>query len=81
MTDRILRRAEVEELTTITERQLRSLENEGKFPKRFLITEGGRAVGWSEAEIADWLADRIARREQPSKRGMVGPGQRIGAQA
>ena len=79
--DRVLRRADVEGLTSLTERELRTLENEGKFPRRFLIAEGGRAVGWSANEIGEWLADRIARREQPSKAGMVGPGQRIGATA
>jgi prophage regulatory protein len=33
--------------------------SEGKFPKP--ITLGPRAVGWIDAEIADWIAQRIAQ--------------------
>ena len=44
--DRILRRREIEHLTSLTERQLRNLEAEGAYPKRFLITPNGRSVGW-----------------------------------
>jgi len=79
--DRVLRRAEVEHLTSLTERMLRNLEREGRFPRRFLITEGGRAVGWSANEVAAWLADRVERREQPNHRGIARRGQRIGRAA
>jgi predicted DNA-binding transcriptional regulator AlpA len=65
----------------LTERQLRNLEADGLFPKRFLIAPNGRAVGWSANEVAAWLAERVERREQPSKTGMAKPGQRIGAAA
>ncbi len=71
MTDRILRRPEVEHKSGLCERQLRTLEAEDRFPKRFLISENGRAVGWSENEIDSWLAERIALRETVTKAGVL----------
>ena len=71
MTDRVLRRPEVEHKSGLCERQLRTLENENRFPRRFLISEGGRAVGWSESEVDTWLAERIALRETVTKAGML----------
>ena len=56
MSDRILRRRETEHKSGLCERKLRNLENEGKFPRRFLIAESGRAIGWSEAEVDAWLS-------------------------
>lgn len=79
MDDRIIRRAEVEALIGLTERQLRTLEAEDRFPKRFLIVEGGRAVGWLQSEIQEWIAARAARREQINKPGILKPGERPGA--
>ena len=60
MTDRILRKADVEFKTGLGERQIRNLEQDGLFPKRFLIMPGGRAVGWSCNEVDEWLSERIA---------------------
>ena len=71
MTDRIIRRRELEATVGLTERQVRTLEAEGKFPRRFLIAENGRAVGWSANEIEAWLAERLERREQFSKASML----------
>ena len=73
MDDHVLRKDDVERAAGVTERRLRDKEKEGLFPKRFLIMEGGRAVGWSANEVAAWLTERMASREQPSQ-----PGQRIG---
>jgi prophage regulatory protein len=36
---------------------------EGTFPKP--VSLGGRAVGWLEAEIQDWLLRRIEARRNP----------------
>ena len=71
MSDRILRRRKVEDKSGLCERQLRNLENEGKFPRRFLIAENGRAVGWSENEVDAWVAERLERRERFQKSGML----------
>jgi predicted DNA-binding transcriptional regulator AlpA len=81
MEDRIVRRTELEAMVSLTERQIRTLETEGKFPKRFVIVEGGRAVGWSLNEVQDWLATRREARESVDKPGMAKAGQRIGAKA
>ncbi len=69
--DRVIRRKELEATVGLTERQIRTLEAEGKFPRRFLIAENGRTVGWSANEVQEWLADRRTRREQVSKPGML----------
>ena len=71
MTDRVLRRPEVEHKSGLCERQLRTLEAEDRFPKRFLISSNGRAVGWSEAEVDTWLTERIALRETVNKAGVL----------
>lgn len=65
----------------LTERQIRTLENEAKFPRRFTITPGGRAVGWSFLEVQQWLQERIQAREQSHKPGMVQAGQQVGQAA
>ncbi len=69
--DRIVRRPELQDTVGLTERQVRNLENEGRFPKRFLIAESGRAVGWSHREIQQWVAERLRLREQFTKPGML----------
>ncbi len=64
MSDNILRRLDIEQKTGLSERQIRNLEAEGIFPRRFLIAQGGRAIGWSEAEVHEWIRERIQLREQ-----------------
>lgn len=32
----------------------------GKFPRPIQLVQGGRAVGWEEAAIDEWLAQRKA---------------------
>ena len=39
------------------------LISKGKFPKPFKLTPGGRAAGWFEKTIDDWMA-RQAERSQ-----------------
>lgn len=60
---RILRKADVEAKVGLCERELRDLEREGVFPKRFPISPGGRAVGWLESEVDDYITERAAQRE------------------
>lgn len=61
--DRILRKPDIEAVTGFTERGLRDMEREGRFPKRFKLNPDGRAVGWLESEVQDWLRQRAASRE------------------
>ncbi len=46
----------------LCDRQLRNLEAEGKFPKRFLISPGGRAVAHLKSEVLAWMRERAASR-------------------
>lgn len=69
--DRIVRRPELQDTVGLTERQIRNLENEGRFPRRFLIADSGRAVGWSHREVQAWVHERISRRETVTKAGVL----------
>ena len=69
--DRIIRRRELEKLIGLTERQIRNLEEEDRFPKRFAISPGGHAIGWSATEVFQWIAARREAREASAQR----PGQ------
>ena len=35
------------------------LISEGKFPKPVKISPGGRAAGWHEAQIDEWIEERM----------------------
>ena len=61
--DSILRAPEVERLTGMTERSLRDWEATDRFPRRFQLVPGGRAVGWRLSEIQRWIEERAASRE------------------
>lgn len=63
MTDIILRKADIEKATGLTERTLRIMESAGTFPKRFVLNPGGRAVGWRGEEIQAWIEQRAASRD------------------
>ena len=60
----ILRPSETAAKVGLCDRQLRDLEAQGLFPKRFLLNpNGGRAVGHLAHEVDNWLADRAASRD------------------
>jgi prophage regulatory protein len=60
---RILRKPDVRAKTGLGDRAIDDLEDRGHFPRRFLISpENGRAVGWAEHEIDEWIAERLASR-------------------
>ena len=56
MTDRILRRPEVEYLVGLSRSTLYSMILDGSFPKPVKLSK--RAVGWPETVVHDWLATR-----------------------
>jgi predicted DNA-binding transcriptional regulator AlpA len=60
--ERVLRKEELEAITGLTERTIRTMEAEGTFPKRFILNPGGRAVGWRAGEVQEWIAKRAASR-------------------
>jgi prophage regulatory protein len=57
MTERILRRPEVEARTGLSRSTLYAQMAEGTFPKPVRL--GKRAVGWAESTIFEWLESRI----------------------
>jgi prophage regulatory protein len=63
---RILRRPEVELRTGLSNSQRDILEARGEFPRR--VPLGPRTVGWIEAEIDAWCAERIAARDDRQRR-------------
>ena len=62
MSDRILRRGEVERVTGLSRSTLYSHMAEGTFPKPIKL--GRRAVGWLESAIDAWLAERAAETDR-----------------
>src|SRR5262245_41124972 len=59
---RILREPEVRAVVGYGHVQLWKLVRDGKFPAPIKLSEGGRAVGWLEGEIAQFQAQRVAER-------------------
>jgi prophage regulatory protein len=57
VTDRILRRPEVEARIGLSRSTIYEAISQDEFPKPIRI--GKRAVGWPESVIAGWLAERI----------------------
>ncbi|HJS89758.1 MAG TPA: AlpA family transcriptional regulator [Steroidobacteraceae bacterium] len=54
---RLLRLAQVMEMTGLRKTKIYELHAEGAFPRRVKIT--AHSVGWVEAEVQAWLAQRI----------------------
>jgi prophage regulatory protein len=59
---RLLRRPEVKAITGLSNTTRDELEFADRFPRRVRLTEHGRAVGWVEAEVTEWVAGRVAAR-------------------
>ena len=59
---RVLRRAEVEQLTGLGTTSLYTLEG---FPRPVNVTP--RAVRWVESEVVAWMAARMAERDQGAR--------------
>lgn len=61
---RILRPEETTARTGFCDRQLRDLERDGLFPKRFPLNPNGRgrAVGHLESEVDAWIEARASAR-------------------
>lgn len=55
-TDRIIDRHELSRLIPYSLTHIHRLEAQGKFPERIKL--GANRVGWSLAEIMDWIAQR-----------------------
>ncbi|KTD04164.1 helix-turn-helix transcriptional regulator [Legionella feeleii] len=54
----LIRRKEVERLTTLSRSRIYALMQQGIFPKP--ISLGKMSVAWVESEVQEWVAARIA---------------------
>lgn len=58
-TSKILRLKQVLQRVGISRAHLYALKKVGSFPQNFSLSgPGGRAVGWLESDIDDWVASR-----------------------
>ena len=64
MTHNILRLPAVKARTGLSRSTIYLRISEGRFPKP--VSLGGRAVGWVEAEVDDWLNEQIEASRQLS---------------
>ena len=62
--ERILRMSEVTKRTGISKSQVHNLMNAEQFPKSFPLVPGGRAVGWYESVIDEWIKERNEKRQK-----------------
>lgn len=65
---RILSKRQVKEMVLYSPQHIARLEKAGQFPKRVHI--GPNRVGWVEAEVLDWLQERLDSREAPNRRSV-----------
>ena len=65
MGNKILRLPTVKSLTGLSRSTIYAYISEGTFPKQLVL--GERAVGWVEAEITDWIDERIQERNEEVK--------------
>lgn len=55
---RLLKLPEVLKICGASKSTVYRLEQEGRFPRRVALYDGGRAVAWLEAEVLAWVASR-----------------------
>lgn len=70
MVSKILRLPDVKDRTGLSRSSVYLRISENRFPKP--ISLGGRAVGWIEAEVEEWLKHQIEASRQTTKRGGIG---------
>ncbi len=55
---RILRMRDLQQRLQLSQSHIFSLITRGDFPKPFVLVPGGRAVGWLEPQIDQWILER-----------------------
>jgi prophage regulatory protein len=60
---RLIRIAEVMNLTGLSRSYIYELANQGRFPLSVALVPGGVSRAWISTEVADWVGKRIAERE------------------
>jgi len=64
---RVIRHNQVCQKLGLSSAKLFDMQAKGIFPKPFTLIPGGRAVGWLENEIDQWILDRKSASEQEAK--------------
>ncbi|CAM8635504.1 AlpA Predicted transcriptional regulator [Burkholderiales bacterium] len=64
---RIVRNAQVRIKLDVSEAKLFDMIAKGLFPAPFQIVPGGRAVGWLESDVDQWILEQKHRSEGGSK--------------
>ena len=54
----VIRHSEVCKKLQVSSAKLFDMCAKGQFPKPFLLVPGGRAVGWIEADVVQWILER-----------------------
>lgn len=60
---RILRKPDLVDKVQLKPATIDLMEAAGDFPKRIKLGRG-RAIGWLEAEVNEWIAARVAERDR-----------------
>ncbi len=58
---RTIRMKELVHVVGMAETQIRQAIAAGEFPRPFKLNDFGRSVGWDEAEIREWMRQRLQR--------------------
>lgn len=61
---RLIRLAGVRKLTGLSKSYIYALSAQGRFPKSVPLVPGGTSRAWVQAEVLNWLQQRIADRDQ-----------------
>ena len=64
---RIVRNAQVRTKLDVSEAKLFDMIAKGLFPAPFQIVPGGRAVGWLESDVDQWILNQKRRSEENLK--------------
>ena len=64
---RIVRNAQVRTKLDVSEAKLFDIIAKGLFPAPLQIVPGGRAVGWLESDVDQWILEQKRRSEGGSK--------------
>ena len=62
----VLRHAEVKKRLKVSSAKLFDMVARSQFPKPFALIPGGRAVGWLESDVDQWVLERKATLAQGS---------------
>lgn len=60
---RVLRKSELPAYTGLERTAIDGMIERGEFPRPIRLSDGGRAIAWIAAEVAEWQRQRIALRD------------------